>query len=135
MSLSGRPYGRLFSACASELPLEGWASATRTLRVLAQIGLWAVGEGIGLDREVVFDPDTVERFVAALPGSDASRSTYRAVLRRIGPLLTRKAPWEPRTAPVSRRHVAVPYTGEELGALSNDAANSPLRDSAGRLVP
>ena len=55
-----------------------------------------VGEGIALDRELVFDPDTVERFVAVSPGSDASRATYRAVLRRIGPLLTRKAPWEPR---------------------------------------
>ena len=112
-------------SCASELPLAGWAGATRTLHVLAQIGLWAVGEGIALDREVVLDPDTVERFVAASPGSDASRATYRAVLRRIGPLLTRKAPWEPRTTPVSRRQVAVPYTVEELALLSNDACQQP----------
>ncbi len=112
-------------SCATVLPLAGWASATRTLRVLVQIALWALEEGIGLDREVVFDPDTVERFVAALPGSDASRATYRAVLRRIGPLLTRKAPWEPRKAPVSRRQVAVPYTVEELALLSNDACQQP----------
>ena len=112
-------------SCASALPLDGWATATRTLRVLAQIGLWAVGEGIALDRELVFDPDTVERFVAVSPGSDASRATYRAVLRRIGPLLTRKAPWEQRTAPVSRRHVAVPYRAEELALLSGDACQQP----------
>lgn len=124
-------------ACASALPLEGWASATRTLRALAQIGLWAVGEGIGLDQEVIFDPDTVERFVRALSGSDASRSTYRAVLRRIGPLLTRNAPWEPRPTPLSRRHVAVPYTAEELALLSNDACQQPtagLRRAAGALL-
>ena len=30
-------------SCASELPLAGWAGATLTLRVLAQIGFWAVG--------------------------------------------------------------------------------------------
>ena len=123
--------------CASELPLSGWASATRTLRVLAQIAAWSFGQGIALDRELVFDPDTVERFTAALPGSDASRSTYRAVLRRIGPLLTRKAPWEPRAAPLSRRHVAVPYTGEELERLSNLAGQQPTerqRRAAGAIT-
>jgi len=110
-------------SCTSELPLSGWASATRTLRVLVQVALWARGEGIALDRELVFDPDTVERFVAASPGSDASRATYRALLRRIGPLLTRKAPWEPRRPPVSRRQVAAPYTPAELVQLSNDASH------------
>jgi hypothetical protein len=110
-------------SCASELPLAGWASATRTLRVLVQVALWARGEGIALDRELVFDPDTIERFVAVSPGSDASRATYRAVLRRIGPLLTRKAPWEPRRPPVSRRQVAAPYTPAELAQLSNDASH------------
>ena len=30
-------------SCASELPLAGWASATRTLRVLVQVALWARG--------------------------------------------------------------------------------------------
>ena len=124
-------------ACALELPLDGWASATRILRVLTQIALWAVDEGIGLDRELVFDPDTVERFVAALRGSDASRATNRAVLRRIGALLTRKAPWEPRKAPVSRRQVAVPYTVEELERLSNVACQQPTerqRRAAGALI-
>ena len=111
--------------CASALPLDGWASATRTLRVIAQIALWAVGEGIALDQEVIFDPDTVERFVASSAGSDASRSTYRAVLRRIGPLLTRNAPWEPRPTPLSRRHVAVSCTAEELALLSGDACQQP----------
>ena len=124
-------------ACASELPLAGWAGATRTLRVLTQIALWAVGDGIALDQEVVLDPDTVERFVAASPGSDASRATYRAVLRRIGPLLTRKAPWEPRKAPVSRRQVALPYTANDLALLSNDACQQPTegqRRAAGALL-
>jgi hypothetical protein len=112
-------------SCASELPLAGQASATRTLRVLVKVALWARGEGIALDRELVFDPDTVERFVAVSPGSDTSRATYRAVLRHIGPLLTRKAPWEPRTAPVSRRQVAVPYTPAGLALLSKDARQQP----------
>jgi len=124
-------------SCATALPLAGWASATRALHVLVQITLWAMGEGIALDREVVFDPDTVERFVAASPDSDASRATYRAVLRRMGPQLTRKAPWEPRKTAVSRRQVAVPYTAAELALLSNDACQQPTegqRRAAGALI-
>jgi hypothetical protein len=123
--------------CALELPLVGWAGTTRVLRVLAQIALWAAGEGIALDREVVLDPDTVERFVGASPGSDTSRATYRAVLRRIGPLLTRKAPWEPRKAQVSRRQVAAPYALQELALLTGDACQQPTegqRLAAGALL-
>ena len=41
MSLSGQPFSHFVLSCASELPLAGWASATRTLRVLVQIALWA----------------------------------------------------------------------------------------------
>ncbi len=43
-------------SCATALPLAGWASATRALHVLVQITLWAMGEGMALDRELVSDP-------------------------------------------------------------------------------
>ena len=136
MGPSGLAIRPFVLSCASVLPLAGWASATRTLRVLVQIALWAVGEGIALDRELVFDPDTVERFVAASPGSDASRATYRAVLRRIGPLLTRKAPWEPRKAACEQTPGGASRTREKnLRSCPTMRANSPLKDSAERLVP
>ena len=123
-------------ACASALPLEGWASATRTLRVLAQIGLWAEGEGIGLDQEVIFDPDTVERFVTDVAGL------------RCFPVHLPSSSSPHRTAADARRH-----RGSHVRRLSADAmwpsrtrlkssyscpvmlANNPLMDSAGRLVP
>jgi len=78
----------------------------------------------------VLDPDTVERFVAVGLVADPSRATYRSVLRRIGPLLTRRAPWEARAATVAHRQVAVPYATEELAALRADAIVQP---TAGRL--
>ena len=73
---------------ATRLGLDHGAAAVRVVRVLARLAAWAVGEGLPLDVEVVLDPDTVERFVAVGLADDRSRATYRAVLRRVGPLLT-----------------------------------------------
>ncbi|MDQ6947046.1 MAG: hypothetical protein M3256_12470 [Actinomycetota bacterium] len=106
---------------AVTLGLDDGAGARRVVRVLAQLGAWAVAEGLPLDVEVVLDPDTVERFVAVGLADDRSRATYRAVLRRVGPRLTRRAPWEARAATVARRQVAVPYTVDEIRGLRDDA--------------
>ena len=110
---------------AGRLALDGGASAVRVIRVLARLGAWSLGEGLALDAEVVLDPDTVERFVAVGLCDDRSRATYRAVLRRVGPLLTRRAPWETRSAPVARRQVAAPYSPVELDGLRCDALAQP----------
>jgi hypothetical protein len=116
--------------CAVVLGLHDGADARRVVRVLARLAPWAVGEGLPLDVEVVLDPDTVERFVAVGLSDDRSRATYRAVLRRVGPLLTRRAPWEAKALTVARRQVAVPYTAEEIRGLRDDAMAQP---TAGRV--
>ncbi|HEX6395664.1 MAG TPA: hypothetical protein VFZ97_19700 [Acidimicrobiales bacterium] len=112
----------------------GWdsdsAAAWRALRELARISSWAVGEGLPLDIEVVLDPDTVERFIAVGLAGNPSRATYRGVLRRIGPRLTRRAPWQPRPAAAARRQVALPYTADGLKMLRADALVQP---TAGRV--
>ena len=95
------------------------------MRVLASLAAWAVGDGLPLDVEVVLDPDTVERFVAVGLEDDRSRATYRAVLRRVGPRLTRLAPWEAKAATVARRQVARPYTVDEVCGLREDALAQP----------
>jgi hypothetical protein len=107
--------------CAGQVPVAGWSSTTRTLRVLSQLAVWANENGIAIEAESILDPDTVERFVTQGLRADASRATYRSVLRRIGPLLTRKAPWEPRPATLARRQVAQPYTPAEIETLSRGA--------------
>jgi hypothetical protein len=117
-------------AAADRLGLDGGAGAQRTVRVLTRLAAWTVGEGLPLDLEVVLDPDTVERFVAVGLADDRSRATYRATLRRVGPLLTRRAPWEAKPVPLAQRHVAIPYTPAELGGLRADALVQP---TAGRV--
>jgi hypothetical protein len=111
--------------CADRLQLGGGAGSIRVVRVLAQLAAWAVGEGLPLEAELVLDPDTVERFVAVGIVHDRSRATYRAVLRRVGPLLTKRAPWEARPATVARRKVALPYSAAELDGLCADAVDQP----------
>jgi hypothetical protein len=111
--------------CVVRLELDGGPGALRVVRVLARLAAWGLGEGLTLEAEVVLDPDTVERFVAMGLSDDRSRPTYRAVLRRVGPLLTKKAPWEPRPASVARRQVALPYTTSELEGLRTDAMAQP----------
>jgi hypothetical protein len=112
-------------ACAVQLPLTGVASAIRTIRVLARLAEWAVGEGLPLDPEVLLDPDTVERFIEVGLPNDRSHATYRSVLRRVGPLLTERAPWEPRPPSIARRQVAPPYTDREIEQLRRDALRQP----------
>jgi hypothetical protein len=115
---------------AAALRLRDGASARRIVRVLASLAAWAAGEGLPLDVEVVLDPDTVERFVAVGLADDRSRATYRAALRRVGPRLTRRAPWEAKAPTVARRKVALPYTIDEIRGLRDDALAQP---SAGRV--
>jgi len=85
---------------------------------------WATAEAMALDRDVILDPDAVERFVASL-AEERSAATYRAVLRRVGPLLTKKAPWEPRAQAIPRRQLASPYRRDEVHTLIDDALDQP----------
>ena len=105
------------SACAGRLSLGHTASGLRTARVLARLAAWCLTQGIPLDPELVLDPETVERFVHQGVADTPSRPTYRSVLRRVGPMLTANAPWEPRPAALARRHVALPYSEGELTGL------------------
>lgn len=112
---------------AGVLDLDGGAGSVRVVRILARLAVWAVGEGLPLDVEVLLDPDTVERFVSVGLADDRSRATYRSGLRRIGPKLTTVAPWEPRPVPMARRQVAAPYDEDELAGLRADAMVQPTQ--------
>jgi hypothetical protein len=99
----------------------GIPSAGQSAWVLTRLGAWCLDEGLPLDPDVALDPDTVERFASVGLKDDASRGTCRAILRRIGPSLTSKAPWEPRPQALTHRAVALPYLGTELDSLAEDA--------------
>ena len=62
---------------------------------------------------------------------ERSAATYRAVLRRVGPLLTKKAPWEPRpTAIVCSPARPRRIPDEEVGLLFDDALEQPTANHA-----
>lgn len=120
------PVGSFVRAMAVDLGLDQDTPANyRTRRQLLRLSLWATGEGLALDREVILDPSTVDRFAEMALVNDRSRATYRAALRRVGPLLTKRAPWEPRPASLARRQVAPPYTAPEVLILRKDALVQP----------
>jgi hypothetical protein len=124
-SLARSPIDAFVQTMADDLRLTGSPADRRTRRQLRRICEWATAEGLPLDRELVLDPDTVERFSEKGLADDRPRATYRAVLRRVGPLLTKKAPWEPRPPSIARRTVAVPYSPEEVDLLRADALLQP----------
>lgn len=117
------------------------SSAGEIARALTRISVWCMSQGTALTWDQILDPDTVERFVSERFVSvgiteDRCRGTYRALLRRLGPLLTSKAPWEPRPEAINRRQVAPPYSPEELDGLWRDAQHqsTPARLRAGQAL-
>lgn len=112
------------------------SSAGEIARALTRISAWCLSQGIPLTWDQVLDPDTVERFVSVGITDDRCRGTHRALLRRLGPLLTSKAPWEPRPEAVNRRRVAAPYSSAELDGLWRDAQHqsTPARLRAGHAL-
>ncbi|MFZ0170176.1 MAG: hypothetical protein WAL04_00705 [Acidimicrobiales bacterium] len=121
------PVGRFVADMARDLTLSHNAADERTRRQLQRLVEWATNEGVALNRELILDPDTIERFVEVALVEDRSQATYRAVLRRVGPRLTRKAPWEPRPEAIPRRSLVAPYTDAEIELLRDDAGEQPTK--------
>jgi hypothetical protein len=84
---------------------------------------WSDRAGIARDVEAVLDPETVERFVRAqareLP--EPTVATWRSDLRRLGPVLTKYAPWEPPAKRLARPTLPRPYSERELRLIHRDA--------------
>jgi hypothetical protein len=118
---------------AKPVNIEG---AARISRVLRNLAVWCLSEGLPLDREVILDPAVVERFITVSEAHSRSRATDRWQLRKIGPILTTQAPWEPRPVPVSRLSVVPPYSATEMRQLRADAArqSTALRRQAARTL-
>ncbi|MEU0693849.1 hypothetical protein ABZ349_07655 [Streptomyces niveus] len=118
-------------ACVTDSqPVSPWA-AIRRMSTVARFCDWALEEHLPLDREVLFTPDTVERY--ALTGMEdlrlTSRRTHRSDLSAIGRAITRRAPWLPQRAALSRNRLATPYTPGQVAGYLNAARqqSTPLR--------
>jgi hypothetical protein len=133
LSIASRPIVGSSSKTPIELFVEELAALElvnrpadyRTKRLLVRLTQWATSQGIPLKRELIFDPDTIERFVEIALARDRSQATYRTVLRAVGPKVTKKAPWEPRPLAIPRRQIALPYVDQEIVMLWTAAKHQP----------
>ncbi|MEV8389161.1 MULTISPECIES: hypothetical protein [unclassified Streptomyces] len=111
-------------------PVSPWAAVQR-MSTVTRFCDWALDEYLPLDREVLFTPDTVERYALTGMGDlqESSRRTHRSQLSTIGRVITRRAPWPPRKASLARNRLAIPYTpGQVAGYLQAAGQQStPLR--------
>ena len=100
-------------------------AADNLIWILATHSAFCISEGIALDVESVLDPDAVERFCqwAARHYSASTAATMRSRLRSLGPLLTKKAPWEPKPQPVARKALTAPYSSAEIEVILRDASS------------
>ncbi|MFD6341731.1 hypothetical protein [Streptomyces sp. NPDC060131] len=111
-------------------PVSPWAAVER-MSTVTRFCAWALDEYLPLDREVLFTPDTVERY--ALTGMEklqpSSRRTHRSQLSTIGRGITRRAPWPPQKTTLARNRLAAPYTPEQVAGYLNAAGqqSTPLR--------
>jgi hypothetical protein len=119
------PVGAFVDEMVTDLALSDRATDKRTRRALRRLVDFATAEGLPLDREVILDTDSVERFVEVALEGERSAATYRSTLRRVAPLLTSSAPWEPRPASLRRHALVAPYTEVEVKVLREDAALQP----------
>lgn len=105
--------------------------AVEAMRTLSQFLVWTHREGLPLDREQVFTPDVVSRYiqVGCAHLAEASRATRRSDLRRFSATVTSKAPWEPPEERLRANQLIVPYTPAEVSRLLEvaDQQRTPVR--------
>ncbi len=114
-------------------------STTRTYtRYLAHLARYCVVEGIPLDVEQVLDPDTVDRFIrfGTADVGMSVRAAYRTDLSRIGPVLTKSAPWPIAQVKLNNEKRLPPYTAHEVGVIMRDAGrqSTARRSIGGRAI-
>ncbi|WP_255025067.1 hypothetical protein [Rhodococcus sp. GA1] len=110
------------------------SQAANALKVLTRLAVWALDEGLGLDREVVLTPDVLERYrlVGMRELAPTSRAAEMSRLRRLARVVTVRAPWPPAGERSSRHELSPPYTDAEIAAFWRWAPrqNGPFRVQA-----
>ncbi|MEX1263834.1 MAG: hypothetical protein WEE66_07860 [Actinomycetota bacterium] len=102
---------------------------------LTGLAAWGLRHYLDVDPEILLHPDNVELFCTS-GVKEGSQNTARSILRRIGPLLTRRAPWQRAPERLRHRTIAPPYSRTELDALRIDASrqSTPNRERLARSI-
>jgi hypothetical protein len=102
---------------------------------LTGLAAWGLAHYLEIDPEVLLHPENVEVFCTSAVG-EGSQNTARSILRKIGPRLTRNAPWQQAPGRLKHRTIAPPYTPRELEVLRIDVSrqSTPSRERVARSV-
>ena len=97
------------------------------MTVVAQLAVWADLLGQPLDPEVLFHPETIDRFIAegCAHLSDGTRLNYRTHLWKIGAAVLGRALFPPKSLPLKRSAVSAPYSDAEVIELVSWARGLP----------
>lgn len=130
------PVAKFTRAIALDVHPVDRRRAIEAMRTLSQFIVWAHRQGIPLDREAIFTPDVVERYIAVGCShlAHASRATRRSDLRRFSTAVTRRAPWAPLPARMRADYAIVPYTHAEVDRLLEVASQQRTRTQRRRLT-
>ncbi|MGW8565348.1 site-specific integrase [Isoptericola sp. NPDC055881] len=114
-----QPVAEFTRAVALDIRPVDRRRAIEAMRTLSQFVVWAHRQGIPLEREKIFTPDVVGRYIAVGCShlAHASRATRRSDLRRFSTAVTRRAPWAPLPARMRADYAIVPYTHAEVDRL------------------
>ena len=99
------------------------------LNVVTQLAVWVDTIGQPLTRDVVFDPETVDRFVLqGLPGmAPGTQNNYRSQLRTVGWFVLGPEVYPPPPLALPRPKALAPYSPSEVAAIRSWARGLPTR--------
>lgn len=93
--------------------------ADNRMAVVAQFAAWADRIGLPLDADLLFDPETIDRFLIEGPThlKMGSRLNYRTQLWKVGRAVVGPELFPPKPPPMQRSEVLAPYDAAEITAL------------------
>ncbi|QNE35881.1 hypothetical protein [Leifsonia shinshuensis] len=119
----------VLSAVFDARGLSGY-SDREYLIVVTKLAVWMTTRaGLPLDREIAFDPHTIDRFVMdGLPQyTKAGKGTMRSRLRRLSEALLPDLEDPARERPLGKSHPGSPYTDAEITTFTSWAHALPRR--------
>ena len=110
-------------------------SAEALMNVVTQLAVWVDSIGQPLSAEVVFHPDTVDRFAkeACAQLAPGTQNNYRSQLRGVGAAVLGPEVYPPAPLQLPRANPVAPYTAAEVAAFRSWARGLPTaryRDNA-----
>jgi hypothetical protein len=129
----------LASEAAAKAGPRDKREATELMSRTAGLLAWCHGQGIDLNPNLVFAPDTLDRYIAQGCADKASgtQSNYRRILRRVAAAALGPTVYPTRPLPFQQSGPLTPYSSDEEAALvgwSRGLPTARMRDGVVALL-